>query len=151
MFNGLTAQQTLRNRGHRLGLSVVTLLAMWASPLVSKAVAMPAHFTSYAMTDIGGGLRCIVGNTTDEGLNGRAYVYVVALATHKVRWVTRVPLTPDSYQNRATHCLADDSKVYALDQTDTSYSQALPKTLVDVAVLDRVTGHINSAEKVIAK
>lgn len=146
----LTRATVKRGTFHK-ALSLAALALLCSAPSASNAAAMPAHFKSYAMTDIGNGLRCIVGDTTDEGLNGKAYVYVVDLTTHKIRWVTRIPLTPRWYQNRATHCLADDTKVYALDQSDTSSFQTLSQTFVDVVTLDRATGRIESTDSVIAK
>jgi outer membrane protein assembly factor BamB len=135
----------------RAGIGIIALMFLWSSPVLTKAATVPAHFQSYALTDIGGGLRCIVGDTTEEGSNGRAYVYLVDLTTHKMRWITKIPLPANRYQNRATHCLADDGKVYALVQSDTSSAQALSQTFVDVVTLDKASGHIESTEKVIAQ
>lgn len=134
----------------RVGFSVIALACLSTLPPEVEAASVPAHFKSYSMTDIGGGLRCIAGDTTNEGSDGRAYVYLVDLTSHKMRWITKIPLPPNRFQNRATHCLADGNKVYAVVQSDTSPSQALSQTFVDVATLDKSTGKLVSTAKVIA-
>ncbi|NII06027.1 hypothetical protein [Luteibacter anthropi] len=151
MIKKSTRRRTTLRALYRTVLSVAVATFVCISPIESKTVKMPAHFQSYSMTDIGNKLRCIVGNTTQEGLNGRAFVYLIDLTTHEIRWVTKIPLRPNDYQNRATHCLAGDKKVYALIQTDTSSFQATSQTFVDVVTLDEATGQIESTENVIAK
>lgn len=129
-------------------LAVVLLVGM---PLVCQAAKIPAGFDLYAKTDAGEGLQCVVGDVTDEdAMNGRAYIYLEDTRSHNVRWVTSVPLRPNRYQNRATHCLSDAGKIYALVQSDTSQAQALSQTFVDLVTLNEATGRIESTEKVIA-
>ena len=148
---GTLLRNLMRNARHK-ALPLVAFVFLLGTPLVASAAKIPSGFEQYAKTDAGEGQQCVVGDVTDEdAMNGRAYVYLENMTSHAVHWVTSVPLRPNRYQNRATHCLSDAGKIYALIQSDTSQTQELSQTFVDVVTLDRATGRIESTEKVIAK
>lgn len=113
------------------------------------AANLPKHFHKNASKDLGSGLQCVVGTATDEdGMNGRAYVYIEDTRTHTIRWTVPIPLRKDWYQNQATHCLGEDQKVYALVQSDTMSQASLSQTFISVVTLNRTSGHIDSVSPV---
>jgi hypothetical protein len=125
---------------------LLVLVLLLASPLVSKAANVPAHFEKYAMTDLGSGLSCVVGAATKKGesSDGRAYVYLEESASHNIRWITPIPLRPGWYQNRASHCVAAGDSVYALVQSDTNAVPVLSQTLISIATLNQASGHLEA-------
>lgn len=141
-----TLLRTICGRGHYVGFALVALTALLGTPLVGKAAKVPEHFRMSAATNVEGGLRCVVGRTTKDGFNQRAYVYLEETATHKLLWVTPIPLLANFYENRASHCLAEGSKVYALIQSDSDSVPVVSQTLVSVARIDQATGHIDANE-----
>jgi hypothetical protein len=138
-------------RGTRLApLLVLALLVV--APLVSHAASIPANFEKYATTDVGSGLRCVVGAVIKKGemSDGRAYVYMEESASHKIRWITPIPLRAGWYQNRASHCVAAGDAIYALVQSDTNAVPVMSQTLVSIAALNRASGHMEPSDPVIA-
>lgn len=88
-------------------LTRLALVLLIGVPLTSNAAKVPAHFQSYATTNVGGGLSCVVGATSDsEHSNERAYVYIEDSKTHTLRWIASIPLHAGWYQNRASHRIA---------------------------------------------
>jgi hypothetical protein len=126
----------------------MALAFLAATPLVSWAAKIPDHFRTSATADIEGGLRCVVGRVTKDGFNQRAYVYLEKAATHKLRWATPIPLLPNFYENRASHCLAESGKVYPLIQSDSDSVPVVSQAFVSVVALDQATDHIDSNELV---
>lgn len=131
-------------------VSTLLLASLCGPALAGSSATVPAGFKAYATTDIGGHRQCVVGSATDDdGMNARAFVYVEDTATHKPQWVTPLPLgNPDWYQNRATHCLGDAGKVYALVQDDTQSQASLSQTFVTVATLDAASGKVQATQRV---
>ncbi|WP_153242505.1 hypothetical protein [Frateuria defendens] len=128
------------------GLPLVALALLLAAPLVSKAAKVPANFEKYATTDVGSGLSCVVGATTSKGESSdeRAYVYLEESASHKIRWITSIPVRPGWYQNRASHCVAAGDSIYALVQSDTNAVPVLSQTLISIATLNQASGHMEA-------
>jgi formylmethanofuran dehydrogenase subunit D len=143
-----TRLRTIRRNVRHLGLPLIALAFLTATPLVSWAAKIPDHFRTTATADIEGGLRCVVGRVTKDGFNQRAYVYLEEAATHTLRWATPIALLPNFYENRASHCLAEGNKVYALIQSDSDSVPVVSQTFVSVVALDQATGHIDSNELV---
>jgi hypothetical protein len=104
-------------------------------------VNLPKSFTAYGSAPVEGG-ECIAGDTTKEGMNGRAFVYVKDARTQQPRWVTAIPVAPHWYQNRATHCLAMGESLFVLVQTDTNQATSLSQTLLTIVELSLVSGKI---------
>ena len=126
-------------------LTRLALVLLIGVPLTSNAAKVPAHFQSYATTNVGGGLSCVVGATSDsEHSNERAYVYIEDSKTHTLRWIASIPLHAGWYQNRASHCVADGGAIYALIQSDTNATPVMSQTLISIAKLDQGTGRIES-------
>jgi hypothetical protein len=127
------------------------LALLVATPLVSKAANIPANFEKYATTDVGSGLSCVVGAVTKKGemSHGRAYVYLEESASHKIRWITPIPLHAGWYQNRASHCVAAGESIYALVQSDTNAVPVLSQTLISIAALNQASGRMESNDPVI--
>jgi hypothetical protein len=139
-------------RGTRFsGAPLLILALLLATPLVSKAANIPANFEKYATTDVGSGLRCVVGAVTKKGemSHGRAYVYLEESASHKIRWITPIPLHAGWYQNRASHCVAAGDSIYALVQSDTNAVPVLSQTLISIAALNQASGRMESNDPVI--
>lgn len=146
-----TSMENVRYSVLRKILPIAALFILSTMPFVSSAAKIPAGFESYAKVEAGEGLQCVVGDITDQdAMNGRAYVYLEEKKTHRIQWSVRIPLPPNRYQNRATHCLSDPGKIYVLVQSDTSQAQALSQTFVDVVTMDKTTGRIESTGRVIA-
>lgn len=129
-------------------LPLVVLALLMAAPFTSKAAKVPSSFEEYARTDVGGGLNCVVGATTNkgEGSDERAYVYLEEFASHKIRWITPIPVHPGWYQNRASHCVAAGDSIYALVQSDTNAVPVLSQTLISIAALDQASGQLKTNE-----
>lgn len=122
------------------------MLGMSGSPL---AAGLPKHFHKNASRDIGSGLQCVAGTATDDdGMNGRAHVYVEDTRTHAIQWAASIPLRKGWYQNQATHCLGDGQKVYALVQSETTSQASLSQTFISVVTMNRMDGHIDSVSPV---
>jgi len=124
----------------------LALALLMAAPLVSKAAKVPANFEPYATTEIGSGLSCVVGAVTNKGESSdeRAYVYLEESASHKIRWLTPIPMRPGWYQNRASHCVAAGDSIYALVQSDTNAVPVLSQTLISIATLNQANGHVET-------
>lgn len=142
--------QKVREARSRASRSLATLAFFMVVPMVGLAATVPAHFQAYAKTDIGDGLSCVVGATAKPGETSdeHAYVYLEEGASHKIRWVTSVPVHPGWYQNRASHCVAAGDRIYALIQSDTKSVPVVSQTFISVAVLDKKMGHVESDELV---
>jgi len=121
-----------------LAASVLVPLDVLASTGQGK---LPEAFIAYASTPVDGG-DCVVGDTTHEGMSGRAYVYLKDASTHKPRWITSIPLGQDLYQNRATHCFSMGGYLFVLVQSDTSQATSLSQTLLNVVELSPADGAI---------
>lgn len=133
-------------RKRYLGAALLVLALFLAAPLVSKAAKVPANFEQYATTDIGSGLSCVVGAAVNKGESSdeRAYVYLEESASHKIRWITPIPVRPGWYQNRASHCVAAGDSIYALVQSDTNAVPVLSQTLISIATLNQASGHMQT-------
>lgn len=131
-------------------LPLVVLALLMAVPLTSSAAKVPSNFEQYARTDVGSGLSCVVGATTNKGESSdeRAYVYLEESATHKIRWITPIPVDPGWYQNRASHCLAAGDSIYALVQSDTNAVPVLSQTFISIATLNQASGHMGTNDVV---
>ena len=100
----------------------------------------PANVDVYATTDIGGGQQCLAGAAADrDGMHERPVVYL-ARAGGGFLWHTQLPIPPDYYQGRATHCAVRHDAVYVLVQMDTDSQQSTSQTLLRVVELDRRRG-----------
>lgn len=120
----------------------VIAAAATKTPTTKAASAkVPEDFSFYGSTAAEGG-ECVAGNVTEEGMNGRAFVYFKDTRTQQPRWVTAIPVSPDYYQNRATHCLAMGGSLFVLVQSDTDSATALSQTLLDVVELSPADGKI---------
>lgn len=126
-----------------LSLIVLTVCALASLDILAAPgqAKFPEAFTAYANTAVDGG-DCVVGNTTHEGMSGRAYVYLKDASTKKPRWVTAIPLGQDLYQNRATHCLSMGGSLFVLVQSDTSRATSLSQTLLNIVELSPADGAI---------
>ncbi|HVI55557.1 MAG TPA: hypothetical protein VM621_10965 [Luteibacter sp.] len=128
----------------QLGAPPLRAHASEASPAATRQPAtakLPKGFTAYGSAPIEGG-ECIAGNVTEEGLDGRAFVYVKDARTQQPRWVAAIPLRSDWYQNRATHCFAMGGSLFVLVQSDTSQRSSISQTLLNVVELSPATGRI---------
>lgn len=128
------------------GARFLVLALLLSAPLISKASKVPANFEPYATTEVGSGLSCVVGAVTNKGESSdeRAYVYLEESASHKIRWITPIPMRPGWYQNRASHCVAAGDSIYALVQSDTNAVPVLSQTLISVARLNQANGHMET-------
>jgi len=124
----------------------LALALLMAVPPVIKAAKVPASFEQYATTDVGSGLSCVVGAITHKGEHSteRAYVYLEESKSHEVRWITAIPVRPGWYQNRASHCVAAGDVIYTLVQSDTNAIPVLSQTLISIAALDKISGHMRA-------
>lgn len=137
----------LISRGTRHSVaSILALALLLAAPLVCRAATVPANFEQYATSDIGSGLSCVVGAITNKGGRSaeRAYVYLEESKSHQVRWITAIPVHPGWHQNRASHCVAAGDSIYTLVQSDTNAVPVLSQTLISIASLDKVSGHMRT-------
>lgn len=138
--------RTVPRRTSYPGAPLLILALLLAVPLVSNAAKVPANFEQYAKADVGSGLSCVVGATANKGESSdeRAYVYVEESASHKLRWITPIPLRPGWYQNRASHCVAAGGSIYALVQSDTNAVPVLSQTLISIAAVNEASGRIET-------
>lgn len=148
MANERNRPQTTRSNSRYAGLSLLVLPFLLLAPEASQAAKVLANFKPYATTDVGGGLRCVVGATTKNGggWDARAYVYLEETASHKLRWLTPIPVHSGWYQNRASHCVASGDNIYALVQSDTNSVPVLSQTLISIATLNEASGHLETNE-----
>lgn len=103
---------------------------------------VPANFSEYANAPAGNDRRCLAGaSTDDDGLNQKPVLYVSG-KDQAVQWSQTLPLPPDTYQSRATHCLGTDDLLYVLLQSDTQPEQTLSQTLLRVLKVDSGTGAV---------
>ncbi|WP_185754309.1 hypothetical protein [Luteibacter sp. 9135] len=109
----------------------------------ATSTKVPKAFSAYGSTSVEGG-ECVAGNVTKEGMNGRAFVYFKDARTQQLRWVTAIPVSPDYYQNRATHCFAMGGSLFVLVQSDTNQATSLSQTLLNVVELSPADGKIVS-------
>lgn len=135
-----TASVRASTRLSLLGLAAIVVAPM-AALAAPGAAKLPKAFDAYATTSVDGG-DCVAGNTTREGMTGRAYVYFRDASTGEPRWVTAIPLGEDLYQNRATHCIAMGGSLYVLVQSDTSQASSLSQTMLNVVELSPADGKI---------
>jgi len=120
---------------------LVVAVGMLATHAADAAVVVPKAFSAYGSTPVPGG-ECIAGDTTKEGMNGHAYVYVKDTGSQRPRWITAIPVPEHYYQNRATHCFAMNGSLYVLVQSDTSQATSLSQTVLNVVELSPDTGTI---------
>jgi hypothetical protein len=115
-----------------------------ATPLSSLAVPqVPSNFMSYASQAIAGGKLCVVGAVTDDdGLNEKPIAYVTDARSKEIIWLDQLPLPPDTYQTRATHCTGMGTALVVLLQSDTQSQQTLSQTLLQVVRLNAATGSV---------
>lgn len=127
-------------------LSIVASMLLLIATPGSKATNVPDHFQSYATTDIGNGLSCVVGATTidGKGWSEHAYVYLEDSASHKIRWSTPIPVRQGWYQNRASHCVGYGDSIYALVQSDTNAVPVLSQTLISVVTFNMTSGQVEA-------
>jgi len=108
-----------------------------------KEAAVPENFNSYATEDVGNGQLCVAGTLTDEdGMNQEASLYLLSKSDRGVVWGKSLKRPADTFQSRATHCVASGAFVYALVQDDTQSQQELSQTLLRVIKLDRNDGAV---------
>ena len=111
---------------------------------------IPANFSPYATAQIGDGERCVAGaSTDDDGLNQKPVLYVSAQDQKQVQWSQTLPLPADTYQSRATHCLATHEALYVLLQSDTQPEQTLSQTLLRVLKIDPRNGAVLASMDVV--
>lgn len=138
----LAAASTARLRAIFLPCALAAAVLL-AAPAADAEVMLPKAFSAYGSTPVPGG-ECIAGNTTKEGMNGRAYVYVRDTGSQQPRWITAIPVPRHFYQNRATHCFAMGGSLYVLVQVDTNQATSLSQTVLKVVELSPDAGKILS-------
>ena len=119
-----------------------------AAEAAATSAKLPAGVNIYASETIDNGQKCLVGAKSDkDGLNDRPIVY---LADTKGAFAWHMPLKipADTYQGRATHCVASPAALFVLVQIDTQSEQTLSQTLLEVVELDRKTGAVVAAKDV---
>lgn len=105
--------------------------------------SVPANFSEYGTAQAGNGKRCVAGaSVDDDGLNQKPVLYVSGKDQEDVRWSQTLPLPPDTYQSRATHCLGTNDSLYVLLQSDTRPEQTLSQTLLRVLKVDPGNGAV---------
>ena len=107
----------------------------------SEVVApqLPPDVQLYATTDAGANRQCLVGAATDEtGMNQKPVVYLREQA--KFAWKRDLPLPRDTFQARATHCVATANELFVLIQGDTQSEQTLSQTLLELVELTKADG-----------
>ena len=73
----------------------------------AKISAVPENFNSYATEDIGSEQLCVAGTLTDgDGMNQEASLYLLNERDRGVIWGHIVGRAENSFQSRATHCVA---------------------------------------------
>ncbi|GGA38529.1 hypothetical protein [Dyella nitratireducens] len=109
---------------------------------------LPSGVSVYAHETIDNGQKCLVGAKSDQdGLNERPVVYL-ADATGGFTWHASLKIPADTYQGRATHCVASPAALFVLVQVDTQSEQSLSQTLLKVVKLDRKTGAVLATKDV---
>lgn len=117
-------------------MDAMTGLAAWAS------------YVSYTSTALADGRRCNVENLADEdGMQQRPAVEIFD-RNGAMLWHGAIALPVDTYQARATHCLASGSDLFVLVQADTQSVQSLSQTVLEVVRLNSVSGKIVSIQSV---
>lgn len=144
----MSARWNARVLGTLLAMQIASLpcavvaAAAAKTPTAKVASAnVPKDFNFYGSVAVEDG-ECVAGNVTDEGMDGRAFVYFKDARTQQPRWVTAIPVSPDDYQNRATHCLSMGGSLFVLVQSDTDQATALSQTLLNVVELSPADGKI---------
>lgn len=119
----------------------------WAH-ITSPTTALPENVSLYAKPNVGAGQQCLVGALTDDdGMNQKPVAYLEATSSRFV-WHATLPLPPNTYQARATHCVGTPSMLYVLVQGDTQPEQSLSQTLLEVVALNRATGAVIASEPI---
>jgi hypothetical protein len=104
---------------------------------------VPVNFSEYAAASAGDDKRCVAGaSVDDDGLNQKPVLYVSGRDQKDVLWSKTLPLPPDTYQSRATHCFGTDGSLYVLIQSDTQPEQTLSQTLLRVLKVDPNNGAV---------
>lgn len=104
---------------------------------------VPANFSEYATAAAGDNRRCVVGaSVDDDGLNQRPVLLLSEQGKERVLWSETLPLPPDTYQGRATHCFGAGGSLYVLIQSDTQSEQTLSQTLLRVINVDPGNGTV---------
>jgi hypothetical protein len=102
----------------------------------------------YAVTDAGDGEKCIVGVRTDEdGMNERPIAYLSHVGG-KLQWRRPLPIPVNTFQGRATHCVASATAIFVLVQADTQLPQSLSQTVLQLFKLDRRNGSVIATRNV---
>lgn len=103
---------------------------------------VPVNFSEYASAAAERNTRCVVGaSVDDDGLNQRP-VLILSEQGDRVRWAETLPLPPDTYQSRATHCFEASGSLYVLIQSDTQPEQTLSQTLLRVLSISPRNGAV---------
>jgi len=103
---------------------------------------VPANFSEYASAAAERNTRCVVGaSVDDDGLNQRPVLFLSEQGD-RVRWAETLPLPPDTYQSRATHCFEASGSLYILIQSDTQPEQTLSQTLLRVLSISPRNGTV---------
>ncbi|MFC3650432.1 hypothetical protein ACFONN_02675 [Dyella humi] len=118
-------------------------------PATEKGAAIssqvPPEVEIYATKEAGAGQKCMVGAETDEdGMNEKPVVYLSDVKAGFV-WHVSLSIPADTYQGRATHCVASTNALFVLVQSDTQPQQSLSQTLLQVVKLDRKSGAVLSS------
>ena len=121
----------------------------------APAAAVPAGFSSYASSPLGGdnkagdNRQCVVGAVADaDGMNQKPFVYVEDPVANRVLWIRPLELPAHTLQGRATHCLHKGGTLYVLLQADTQAVQAQSQTLLRVVELDLANGNVTASREV---
>lgn len=108
----------------------------------TNASKLPEDVSAYASLPIANGQICVAGvKTDDDGMNQKPVVYL-AQPHGGFAWNVSLPLPTNTYQARATHCIAAQQVLLVLVQGDTQSEQSLSQTLLQVVELDRRTGKL---------
>ena len=121
---------------------------LFACILTTNALArhfsppLPSNVDLYATSSIGDGQQCLVGAQTDDDGTNEMPVTYLEKAPNTIIWHASLPLPPDTYQARATHCTGAPTMLYVLVQGDTQFEQSLSQTLLEIIALNRATGAV---------
>jgi hypothetical protein len=119
-----------------------------ADAVATTGAKLPAGVDIYANETIDNGQKCLVGAKSDQdGLNERPVVYL-ADAKGGFAWHVPLKIPANTYQGRATHCVATPDALFVLVQIDTQSEQALSQTLLKVVKLNRKTGAVLASKDV---
>lgn len=109
----------------------------------TKNSVVPESFNSYATENVGNEQLCVAGTLTDEdGMNQEASLYLLNKSDRGVVWGKLLERSADTFQSRATHCVASGAFIYVLAQDDTQSQQELSQTLLRVIKLNRIDGAV---------